>query len=141
MTEPRELEVARRHLARAEAELDTADGLKPLAEGLALLDDLMGSTAMPVAGTARNLAASYAARIYGRIGQLVAQDPQLPEPRLEHYFKVVLAFDQVGESLPATAAKLKLSVVRALIERYYEGHPPEHRRRALEQLDALEPHD
>ena len=56
---------------------------------------------------------------------------------LEHYFKVVLALDQVGEALPATAAELKLAVVRALIDRYYEGHSPADKRRALEQLSQL----
>ena len=34
-------------------------------------------------------------------------------------------------------AELKIGVVRALIERYYEGHPPEKKRAALEQLAAL----
>ncbi len=141
MTESRELENARRRLARAEVELDSADGLKLLVEGLGLLDGVIGGASAPAAGTARNLAASYAARIYEKIGRVVARDPQLPEPRLEHYFKVVLAFDQVGESLPASAAKLKLAVVRALIDRYYEGHSPAQKRRALEQLNALESND
>lgn len=53
---------------------------------------------------------------------------------LEHYFKVVLAFDVLSDDLPADAAALKVAVVRALIERYYEGHPPEAKRRALAEL-------
>jgi hypothetical protein len=141
VAEPRELENARRRLARAETELESSDGLKCLVEGLGLLDDVIGGGAPAAARTARNLAGSYAARIYGKIASLVAQDPQLPEPRLTHYFKVVLAFDQVGASLPPSAAKLKVAVVRALIDRHYEGHPPEKKRRALEQLRALEPQD
>jgi hypothetical protein len=124
-------------LAFAEAGLDSADGLARLAEGLSLLDALIAGRDEATARTAGNLAASYAARIYERIGAAVAKDPQLPEPTLEHYFKVVLALDQVGEALPATAAELKLAVARALIDRYYEGHSPEQKRRALEQLAAL----
>jgi hypothetical protein len=124
-------------LARAEAELESADGLARLAEGLSLLDALAAGRDEAVARTAGNLAASYAGRIYERIGAAVAKDPQLPEPTLEHYFKVVLVFDQVGEALPATAAALKLAVARALIDRYYEGHSPEQKRRALEQLAQL----
>jgi hypothetical protein len=61
----------------------------------------------------------------------------VPEPELEHYFKVVLAFDQVSASLPPEAAELKVAVVRALIERYYEGHPPERKRAALAELANL----
>ena len=137
MPEPRELATARRYLARAEAELDSADGLARLAEGLGLLDALIAGRDATVARTAGNLAATYVGRIYERIGAAVAKDPQMPEPKLEHYFKVVLALDQVGEALPATAAELKLAVVRALIDRYYEGHSPEQKRLALEQLSQL----
>jgi hypothetical protein len=61
----------------------------------------------------------------------------VPEPELEHCFKVVLAFDQVSDALPPASAELKIEVVKALIERYYEGHPPERKRAALEQLAAL----
>ena len=137
MPEPRELATARRYLARAEAELDSADGLARLAEGLGLLDALIAGRDETVARTAGNLAATYVGRIYERIGAAVAKDPQMPEPKLEHYFRVVLALDQVGEALPATAAELKLAVVRALIDRYYEGHSPAEKLRALEQLSQL----
>jgi hypothetical protein len=49
----------------------------------------------------------------------------------------VLAFDQMSASLPSKAAELKVAVVRALIERYYEGHPPERKRAALAELANL----
>ena len=137
MAEPRELVSARRHLAFAEAELDSADGLARLQEGLGLLDDLIAGRDPAVARTAGNLAATYAARIYEQIGAAVQKAARLPEPTLEHYFKVVLALDQVGAALPATAVELKLAVARALIDRYYEGHSPEQKRAALEQLAAL----
>jgi hypothetical protein len=137
MAESRELQTARRWLAEAEAGLATADGLVRLAEGLGKLDEVMSSTSQSEARTARNLASSYAGRVYGRIREHLAKDAQLPEPTLEHYFKVVLAFDQVGTVLPPAAAELKIAVVRALIERYYEGHPPESKRRALEELASL----
>ena len=108
-----------------------------LKEGLGLLDDLIGTGPAPEARTARNLAATYASRIYARLRDLVAGDAQIPEPELEHYFKVVLAFDRVVEALPPSAAELKVAVVRALIERYYEGHPPERKRAALAELANL----
>jgi hypothetical protein len=61
----------------------------------------------------------------------------VPEPALEHFFKVVLAFDQVSAELPASAKALKIAVVRQLIDRYYEGHPPEKKREALRELEQL----
>jgi len=134
MPEPTELSKARRCLARAEAELRSADGLRDLAEGLALLDDVIGMGTTRAADTARNLATSYAAKIYARVGDAVAADEQLPEPELEHFFKVVLAFDQIAVELPQSAQELKIAVVRRLIDRYYEGHPPERKQRALAEL-------
>jgi len=134
MPEPTELSKARRCLARAEAELRSADGLRDLAEGLALLDDVIGMGTARAADTARNLATSYAAKIYAHVGDAVAADEQLPEPELEHFFKVVLAFDQIAVELPQSAQELKIAVVRRLIDRYYEGHPPERKQRALAEL-------
>jgi hypothetical protein len=137
MRESRKLEAARRFLAEAEARLASAEGLARLAEGLGGVDELMEGGTAAEAETARNLAASYASRVYERVRTLVERDAQLPEPELEHYFKVVLAFDQVSAALPPQAAELKVAVVRALIERYYEGHPPERKRAALAELAEL----
>jgi hypothetical protein len=137
MPEPKELTSARRCLAKAEADLASDNGLNHLVEGLAFLEDVIGSGTTTAAKTARNLATSYAARVYGRIEAVVATDRQLPEPELEHYFKVVLAFDQIGVALPQSAQDLKIAVVRSLIDRYYEGHPPERKQQALEELAQI----
>ncbi len=136
MPEPQELTKARRCLARAEANLSSADGLTQLLEGLSFLDDVIGA-GTAAASTARNLVATYAGRIYARVADAVAGDAQLPEPELEHFFKVVLAFDQVGAALPESAQELKIAVVRRLIDRYYEGYPAEKKRRALDELAQL----
>jgi len=136
MRESRELAAARVCLADAEAGFGSAEGLARLADGLGRLGDLIDAGGAE-ARVARNLAASYAARFYARVQGKLERDPQVPEPELERYFKAVLAFDQVNEALPASAADLKIRVVEALVERYYEGHPPEQKRAALEQLTAL----
>jgi hypothetical protein len=137
MPEPRELIEARRCLAEAEAGYRSADALACLAEGLALLEDVIGGGAPVAANTARNLASTYAARIFGRVHEVVARDAQVPEPELEHFFKLVLAFDQVDFALPESANVLKIDVVRQLIERYYEGHSPERKQQALQELEQL----
>lgn len=136
MPEPQELLKARRCLARAEADLSSADGLAQLVEGLSFLDEVIAA-GNAAASTARNLAASYAARIYARVRDAVVGDAQLPEPELEHFFRVVLAFDHVGAALPESARELKVAVVRRLIDRYYEGHPPDKKQRALAELAQL----
>jgi hypothetical protein len=137
MRESEELRAARRCLAEAEAELAEAGGLESLREGLRVLDDLIATGPAAEARTARNLAATYASRFYGQVRGRVIGKSQVPEPLLEHYFKVVLAFDVLGGELTADATALKVAVVRALIERYYEGHPPEAKRRALTELAKL----
>ena len=43
---------------------------------------------------AQNIAKAYAMRIYRSIDALLEADRAVPEPQLEHLFKVVLAFDQ-----------------------------------------------
>ena len=74
------------------------------------------------ARTASNLAAAYAGALSTpACGTRLERDAQVPEPELEHCFKVVLAFDQVREALPPAAAELKIDVVegahRALLRR------------------------
>jgi hypothetical protein len=123
-------------MAAAEAAWISADALMRLYDALARLSDIIEAGGAE-ARIASNLAASYAGRFYGRVRDELERDAQVPEPELEHYFKLVLAFDQVQSALPAAAADLKIGVVEALIERYYEGHPPEKKRAALEQLAAL----
>lgn len=139
MPESRELAAARVYLAEAEARLDSPEGLARLSDGLGRLTDVMETGSAAEARTAGNLAASYAGRCYQRVRKELGQDRQMPEPTLEHYFRVVLAFDQVAASLPSAAAELKIAVVEMLIDRYYEGHPPEKKRAVLEQLAALRP--
>ena len=137
MNESRELAAARASMAAAEAAWASADGLARLADGLGRLADIIEAGRGAEARTASNLAATYAGRFYMRVRDKLERDAQVPEPELEHCFKVVLAFDQVRSALPAAAAELKIGVVEALVERYYEGHPPEKKRAALEQLAAL----
>jgi hypothetical protein len=136
MSESRELAAARASMAAAEAGWASAEGLARLGDALGRLADIIEAGGAE-ARIAANLAASYAGRFYGRVRDKLERDAQVPEPELEHYFKVVLAFDQVQSALPPAAADLKIGVVEALIERYYEGHPPEKKRAALEQLAAL----
>jgi hypothetical protein len=138
MAESSELAAARVCLADAEAAFGSADGLARLADGVGRLAELIDAGGAE-ARVASNLAASYAGRFYARVRARLEKDAQVPEPDLERYFKTVLAFDQVGGALPAAAAELKIRVVEALVERYYEGHPPERKRAALEQLAALRP--
>ncbi|HLF10185.1 MAG TPA: hypothetical protein VJA26_03135 [Gammaproteobacteria bacterium] len=141
MLEPRELLNVRQCLAGAEAEYRSQAGLTRLAEGLALVDDVIAAGSPQHAKTAQTLASTYAARIYGRINKLIESDPGLPEPELEHFFKLVLAFDQTGVELPPSAKTLKIEVVRRLIDRYYEGHPAERKQQALRELQQLSGRD
>jgi len=138
MPESAELRAARATLADAEGAWSSADGLGRLTDGLERLADIIETGAKSEARTAANLATTYAGRFYGRVRDKLRRDPQVPEPELEHYFKVVLAFDVLQDALPPAAAELKIDVVKALIERYYEGHSPDKKRAALEQLTALQ---
>ena len=137
MTEPRELLAAREHLARGEAGYRSAAGLAELEQGIGLLDDVMASKDAGHRSIAENIAKTYATRIYRSIGTLLETDRAVPEPLLEHLFKVVLAFDQSSIELPDNARTVKVEIARRLIDRYYEGHSAERKQQALEQLTKI----
>ena len=137
MSEPRELVAAREHLARGEASYRTAAGLAELEQGIGLLDDVMSARKASDRSIAENIAQTYATRIYRSIGALLDADRAVPEPQLEHLFKVVLVFDQSQIELPDNARTVKVEIARRLIDRYYEGHSPEYKRKALEQLTKI----
>jgi hypothetical protein len=137
MSEPRELLAAREHLARGEASYRSAAGFAELEQGIALLDDVMSTKNARDRTIAENIARTYAARIYGSIAALLEGDRAVPEPQLEHLFKVVLAFDRSEIELPDNARAVKVEIARRLIDRYYEGHSAEQKRQALEQLTKI----
>jgi hypothetical protein len=137
MTEPHELFAAREHLARGEASYRSAAGLAELEQGISLLDDVMSAKDASHRSIAANIAKTYATRIYRSIGALLEADRAVPEPQLEHLFKVVLVFDQSEIELPGNARTVKVEIARRLIDRYYEGHSAEYKRQALEQLTKI----
>jgi hypothetical protein len=137
MLEPAQLTAAREHLSRAESTFRSADGLARLEEGLALLEQVMLDGAAEHQAVAANLLSTYSNRICESIRRLVESDRALPEPELEHLFKVLLAFDAASLELPAYVRLLKIDVARRLIDFYYEGHSSEEKQQALEQLTGI----
>jgi len=137
MTEPRELTAAREHLARGEARYRSAAGLAELEQGLGLLDEILSAQDSAHRTVAENIVKTYATRIYRSITALLEGDRAVPEPQLEHLFKIVLAFDQSEVELPGNAREVKVEIARRLIDRYYEGHSPQQKRKALEQLTKI----
>ena len=127
MSQTTDLEAAREHLARAEAAYESADGLAHLEQGLALLDDVD-------APVARNLETAYAARIIGRIARSLERDRALPEPLLEHMFRMALAFDESRSPPPEEARAVKIRIARRLIDYYCEGRTREEKERATMEL-------
>lgn len=138
MSEPRELQRARELLARAEAAYRSEDGLAHVEGALALLDDVIESGgAGEHKEVARNLASTYADRIISRVAELVENDPGLPEPEMERFFRLVLAFDDAAVEPPAAARSVKIRLARRLLDRYYEGCPPRDKQKALQELAGM----
>lgn len=137
MTEPAQLISARRHLSLAESQFRSADGLAHLEEGLALLEEVMLDSTAEYRAIAGNLLSTYSGRICDAVKHLVENDSGLPEPELEHVFKLLLAFDAASLELPEYVRSLKIDVARRLIDFYYEGHSAEDKQKALEQLTGI----
>src|SRR5262245_14970410 len=134
MQESAALKTARARLAQAESAFSSPAGLAHLEEGLSLLDELSEGDDAAQRRTAHTVAATYATRIFGKIRSAIENDRAVPQPLLEHYFKLMLAFDQGEFELPDAARALKIAVVRRLIDLAYEGHPAAAKRKALEQF-------
>jgi len=137
MAEPANLASARKHLSLAEANYRSEDGLVHLEEGLALLDEVALDSEKEYQAIARNLLRTYSSRICGSVRKLVDNDRALPQPELEHLFKVLLAFDAVDLELPGFVRTTKIDVVRRLIDLAYEGYPAEEKQKMLEQLTGI----
>ena len=137
MAEPANLASARKHLSLAESRYRSEDGFVHLEEGLALLDEVALESAREYQAIARNLLSTYSSRICESIRKLVDGDPALPQPELEHLFKVLLAFDAVDLELPGFVRTTKINVVRRLIDLAYEGYPAEEKQKVLEQLTGI----
>ena len=135
--EPPSLRAARIVLAKAESAYREPEALEHVEEGLRLLEDVCATEPAAAARIAENLAASYALSITTLIGELLDAEPGLSEPALEHCFKMLLAFDHISDKLPASVRRMKIEIVRRLIDRYYEGHPAADKQRALEQLTGI----
>src|SRR5690606_9763052 len=139
MRESRALAEARRCLARAEAAFGSADGCRELERGLDLVADVLAADSDRERAVAANLAESYRTRLYGRVDALAA-DASRPEPELEILLATLFAFDRAPGAHSAEARSLQFTLVRRLIDRYYEGYPASAKARALDELAALERH-
>jgi hypothetical protein len=137
MAELPQLAAARQHLSCVESDIRSEQGLVHLAEGLALLEEVALDDEPKHRTVALNLLSTYSARICGTIRNLVAADPGPSEPELEHWFKLLLAFDASELDLPEYVRELKIDVVRRRIDFRYEGYPPEEKRKALEWLAGI----
>jgi hypothetical protein len=137
MAEPAQLASARKHLSLAESGYRSVDGLIHLEEALSLLDEVALDGEEKFSAIARNLLSTYSSRICESIRKLVDGDPALPQPELEHLFKVLLAFDAVDLELPGFVRTTKINVVRRLIDLAYEGYPADEKQKMLEQLTGI----
>lgn len=137
MPEPTTLVAARDHLSRAESDYRSADGLFHLQEGLALLEEVILDGEPDHRVVAGNLLSTYSTRICDAVRKLVDANPGLPEPELEHLFRILLAFDSEELELPEYVRTLKIEVVKLLIDRYYRGHSEEAKQKALAELAGI----
>jgi hypothetical protein len=137
MPEPKELVDARTHLALGEKTLRTEESVFHFEEGLALLQDVVATGAQQDQRLATNIANTYATKIYGIIGGLLEQDRNMPEPDLEHLFRLLLVFDEGGFELPPGSRTVKIRIGHDLLNRYLEGHASEEKQAALRDLMKL----
>lgn len=135
--EPAELTDARKRLARAEAMLETAEGLGHLQEGLELLESAADEPPARHAALARQLGATYAKKVHEHVRRELGSGRNLPEPALQHAFALLRCFDGKGFEVPSASRETKIELVRRLIDIHYEGYPEADKRRAYEELAEI----
>ncbi len=133
MREPKQLEIARAHLARAEAHYSAPTALDHVDKALAVLDEICDRND-EVSALGERIAFTYATKLCDHLKGLLQNDAHVPEPQLEHFFKILRAFDDSIIELPAAARQLKIELARRLIDHYLEGHSAEEKTKALGQL-------
>lgn len=133
MNEPKQLSIARAHLARAEAQYSAPAALDDVDKALAALEEIRDRSD-EISALGRRIAFTYANKLCAHLRQLLDNDPHVPEPQLEHFFKMLRAFDDSITESPATARDLKIELAKRLIDHYLEGHSAEARATALAQL-------
>jgi hypothetical protein len=133
MTESKQLEIARAHLARAESHYDSSAALEDVNKALAALEEIRDRNDESTALSER-IAFTYATRLCDHLQRLLRPDAHVPEPQLEHFFNMLRAFDDSIIELPAVARQLKIELARRLIDHYLEGHSAEEKAKALGQL-------
>lgn len=132
------LAAARVQLAEAEKMLRSRDGLIQFEEGLDLLQEAIAEGSADEQRLARNIGSTYATKVYSHVRRSIERDRSVPEPQLEHLFKLLLVFDDGDLDLPPDAREVKLALARHLLDRYLEGHAPQEKRAALEELMKID---
>jgi hypothetical protein len=133
MTEPKQLEFARAHFALAESRYGSPVALEAVDKALAALEELRDRDD-EITALSERIALTYATRLCEHMQRLLRSDVHIPEPQLEHFFKLLRTFDDSLIQLPAVARQLKIELARRLIDHYLEGHSAEEKAKALGQL-------
>ena len=133
MTEPKQLEIARAHLARAESHYGSPAALEEVQKALAALEEIRDRND-ELTSLSERIAFTYATRLCDQLQRLLQPDAHVPEPQLEHFFKMLRAFDDSIIELPAAARQLKIELAKRLIDHYLEGHSAEDKAKAIRQL-------
>jgi CRP-like cAMP-binding protein len=133
MKDPKQLEIARAHFARAESRYASPVALEDVEKALAALEEIRDRDD-EITALSERIAFTYATRLCDHLQRLLRTDAHIPEPQLEHFFKLLRAFDDSIIELPAVARQLKIEFAKRLIDHYLEGHSAEEKAKALRQL-------
>jgi hypothetical protein len=133
VNEPKELKLARDRFARAERDFTAKPALDDVTFALALLEEV-ADREDEFSTLAQRLRSTHASKLYSTVRALLQGDPGIPEPLLEHLFKMLCAFDEAPRELPADAREIKLSIAQRLIDLYLEGHSADEKAAAVNEL-------
>lgn len=138
-TESKDLVEARGLLGRFEAEMEHADCLPHLVDGLSLLAAVReNSTSSIEQQVASNVALAYARKAGANVESLLSREPRIHWETVNHWRNVFSEFEQAGFELPQEVAQIRSSLSMREAERAIKLLSPSERKELLDRLQALD---
>ena len=134
MSKAKSIDRSRNLLADIETQLQEPAILADLQRALVLLEDAMECGDPGESQLAENIGETYSDALFQRISHRLGEPSKLTEPELRQYFEVLNTIEKSPFSLPKEARETKIALVEGLIDIWFEGHPPQAKAKAMQQL-------
>ena len=135
--ESKNLLEARELLGKFEAEMERAEGLALLIDGLSMLAVVREEPAVANEGQiSSNIAMAYARKAGAKVELLLSREPLIHQDTANHWQHVFSEFELAGFPLPVEVAKVRSQLSLREVERAIKFFSPAERKKLTDLLQA-----